>query len=238
MTDADFETIYAITLEDPENIGCMISSTPTGRRGMFYKICNFDDMKFNGDEEVRPINTTDGYHYDPRKYDKKKAAGWKEFYFPTMVNPGWSPKMEKELRKQYTEVAYEHEILADFGTETIGVYDKDLVDEAASQVYELQENGPIYPNGLTAIGVDWDKFGTASNIVVTEYDPADRQRARPEMGEEDPGFGRFRVINRIEVPKSEMHYDKAVQIIKNLDELYQPFAIYCDRGAGEIKINI
>lgn len=35
-----------------------------------------------------------------------------------------------------------------------------------------------------------------------------------------------------------MHYDVAVEKIKELDNLYQPFAIYCDRGAGEYQIEM
>lgn len=55
---------------------------------------------------------------------------------------------------------------------------------------------------------------------------------------ENSGFGRFKTINRIEFPKSDMHYDVAVNKIKELNELYQPFAIYCDRGAGEYQIEM
>ena len=157
MGDNDFETVTAVALEDPVNIGMMASSTPTGRRGKFYDICT--RIKFNQDDIVKPINTKElGYVYDTRKYDRSESYGWKEFYFPTYVNPNWSPKMEKELREQYSEVGYQHEVLAEFGTETVGVYNKDYVDEAASIEYPLEpkriKGGPI------AIGVDWDKLLT------------------------------------------------------------------------------
>lgn len=82
------------------------------------------------------------------------------------------------------------------------------------------------------------KYGAATNIVVVQYDPFDRRRPRPEMGEEEGGYGRFRVINRLEVPKSDMHYDQAVKLIKGLNDQYNPFAIYCDRGSGEYQIEL
>ena len=50
MGPEDCETIAAIAMEDPERIGMMVSSTPTGSRGMFYRICT--ELKFNKDEEV------------------------------------------------------------------------------------------------------------------------------------------------------------------------------------------
>lgn len=233
MGDEDYETISAIAMEDPENIGMMASSTPTGRRGMFYRMCV--ELKFNQEEKVRPINTKQyGYIYDPKNYDRSEAMGWKEFHFPSMVNPNWSERMKKELQAEYTEAGYQHEVLAEFGTETEGVFNKDYVDEAASMQYEFVEervtSGPI------AIGVDWDKFGATTNIVVVQYDPNDVRRSRPEIGKIDNGFGRFKVINHIEIPKSDMQYDIAVRTIMQLDKRYDPFAIRVDRGAGKHQL--
>ena len=71
-----------------------------------------------------------------------------------MVNPEWSPQMEKELRAQFSEVAYEHEVLAEFGTEMVGVFNKDYIDEASSIGYEYTTS-PSHP-GPISIGVDWD----------------------------------------------------------------------------------
>ena len=35
-----------------------------------------------------------------------------------------------------------------------------------------------------------------------------------------------------------MHYDNAVKLVVELDKVYNPFAIYPDRGAGELQIDI
>lgn len=155
MGPDDYETIAAVALEDPERIGMMVSSTPTGARGMFYRICM--ELKFNQDSLVNPVNTNKyGYIYDSRNYDRRKAKGWKEFYFPGTVNPNWNARMEEEFRQEYTEVKYQHEVLAEFGTETQGVFNKSYVDEASSIEYPLQDKrvkeGPI------AIGIDWDRI--------------------------------------------------------------------------------
>lgn len=230
MTDQDFQTIYAITLEAPKRIGVMMASTPTGRRGMFFKACM--DMKFNQENTTKTVNTRQlGYVYDTKKYDREKAEGWKEFHIPSMANPEWSESMERELHQQFSEVAYEHEVLAEFGTETVGVFNKEYVDEAASEEYPFLERA--ITNSPIAIGIDFDKFGSQSNIVVLQYDPFDKRRERPEMGGEETAMGRFKVINRIEVPKSDMHYDLAVKMVIELDKKYHPFAIYPDKGAGE-----
>lgn len=152
LGDKDFEAIYAISLEAPKRIGVMMASTPTGRRGKFYQACV--EMKFNQDAQVRPIKTKDGKHYDVRQYDRATAKGWKEFHFPTMVNPEWSPEMESEMKQMYDQAGYEHEVLAEFGTEMAGVFNKDYIDEASSNGYgylsRRTNDAPI------AIGVDWD----------------------------------------------------------------------------------
>lgn len=233
MSDKDFETISAIALEAPDRIGIMVASTPTGRRGMFHKLCT--QMKFNQDHGVQP---DEGNHYlhCADNYQRTAAEGWKEFYFPTMVNPEWSDRMEKELRGMYSNVAYEHEVLAEFGTEMVGVFNKDFIDEAASAKYPLSTerrySSPI------AIGVDWDKFGAATQIVVVQWDPYEPRRIEDNIHYNPQVPGRFRVINRIEIPKGDFTYDKAVEEICRLNEIYEPAFIFPDRGAGEYQIEM
>lgn len=230
MSDKDFEAIYAITIEAPDRIGTMIASTPTGRRGMFHKICT--QMELNQDVKLNKETN----RYDMTTYDRESAEGWAEFYYPTMVNPEWSPKMERELKSQFSEVAYEHEVLAEFGTEMVGVFNKDYIDEASSISYDYTQ-APSH-NGPISIGVDWDKSGAATQIVVTQFNPFEQRRDRPELGQDKPIYGRFQIINRIEIPKGEFTYDNAVKKIIEIDEIYNPFGIYADAGAGEYQIEL
>jgi hypothetical protein len=124
MTDADFDTIFAIALEAPKRIGVWCSSTPTGRRATFYRLC------------------TD------------KRAGWTEFYYPSMVNPEWDETMEKELRAMFsTEVAWQHEVLAEFGEETIGVFKKEFIDRAKADYRYIKSSTN---KNIRVAGVDWD----------------------------------------------------------------------------------
>jgi hypothetical protein len=84
-----------------------------------------------------------------------KSLGWTQFHHPIMVHPEWSPDMEKELRQIFSsEIAWEHEELAEFGTEVSGVFNKAYLDRAR-QEYDYIEF-PFYP-AIRTIGVDWDK---------------------------------------------------------------------------------
>lgn len=147
-------------------------------------------------------------------------SGWHEFYYPTTVNPEWSDKMDKELRNMYSAQGYVHEVLAEFGDETIGVFSKAFIDRARRN-YQYQAM-PLEKH-IRMIGVDWDKYQDATQIVVMDY---------------VKGEDRFRVLNRIEIAKSEFTFDNAVKKIIELNEMYKPDGIYIDRGHGEYQVEV
>ena len=221
-------------MEDPDNVGMMMASTPSGKRGFFYR--NSVEETFNLDDKVQPVNTKElGYIYDTSQYTREAAEGFKEFHFPSNVSPHWNERMEREMKSQFNSVEYEHEVLAEFGIEMQGVFSKEFIDEAASKSYQLKNYPEI--NAPIAIGVDYDKYGAQSNIIVLQYDPHDQRRVRTEMGDtkQETGYGRFKVINRIEIPKADNHYDLTVRRIIELNKVYNPFIIVPDAGAGEYQ---
>jgi replicative DNA helicase len=75
-----------------------MSSTPTGKRSKFWAACT------------------------------NKKMGFTEHFHPSTHNPNWGPGMEAEFRAQLSEQGYVHEILAEFGTQDTGVFDKNKVD--------------------------------------------------------------------------------------------------------------
>jgi hypothetical protein len=214
MGDADFDSVTAIAAERSE-IGISMSSTPTGRRSQFYKACTDPKMKYT------------------------------EHYHPSMHNPNWGVEMESELRAQLSEQGYVHEILAEFGTQNTGVFDKDKLDLAMLHecysyneldhyqkirvkdigiapnmyLYNNTHRAPMHP--FRTMGVDWDKYGASSSIVILDFDVI---------------YRKFKVIKRVEVPRGEYSYDNAINTIVELNEIYNPSWIYCDAGAGEYQI--
>ena len=215
MADADFDSILAIAGER-EGIGIFLSSTPTGARKRFWQCCTDPKMHF------------------------------KEFHFPSMCNPQWGPKMEEEFRAQLSENGYTHEILAEFGDQETGVFNKDKLDKAMrqemyayapltySQKHNMEEsniqvdmmipsndyllsNRVYRPNLFRTLGIDWDKYAASSSLLLLDYVPE---------------RNKFKVIRRIEVPKAEYIFDKAVKMIIELNKIYNPSFIYADRGSG------
>ena len=215
MGEADFDSVMIIAGERPE-IRTVMSSTPTGKRSKFYQACT-----------------------DPK-------MGFIEHFHPSTHNPNWNDEMEAEFRATLSEQGYVHEVEAEFGVQNTGVFDKDRVDEA-KEFYNYAyapldyyqeaaiKRGDIEPpemllydrrhpapySRFRTIGVDWDKYEETSSIIVLEFN----ERLK-----------RFMILKAYSVPRSEYSYDMAVKTIIELNEIYKPAMIYCDRGAGEYQI--
>ena len=215
MGEADFDSVMIIAGERPE-IRTVMSSTPTGKRSKFYQACT-----------------------DPK-------MGFIEHFHPSTHNPNWNDDMEAEFRATLSEQGYVHEVEAEFGVQNTGVFDKDKVDEAKEfynyayapldyyqeaavkrgdieppemLIYDRRHPAPY--SRFRTIGVDWDKYEETSSIIVLEFN----ERLK-----------RFMILKAYSVPRSEYSYDMAVKTIIELNEIYKPAMIYCDRGAGEYQI--
>lgn len=214
MSEYCFEVIAAIAIERAD-IGITVSSTPLGKRSHFYRMCTEPDL------------------------------GYSQHYHPSTHNPGWNEQMEAELRAQLTAEGYVHEVLAEFGTQEKGVFPKDKLDDAINvenyaynelkyeqrikcereevwpTMYMYDRSNPAPFNPFRTMGVDWDKFGASSSIIILDYDVIARK---------------FKVIKRVEVARSEYSYDNAINTIVELNAIYNPSYIYCDAGSGEYQI--
>ena len=220
MSREGVDAVTAIALEAPKRIGIWCSSTPTGKRDFFYDICT-----------------------NPK-------TGYKAYHFPSMVNPDWDEEMEGELRATMTEQGYIHEVEAEFGEETIGVFRKDSIEKAKNTLMyayrkinewerkQYKEQGynvkdiyylPKYTRGNPApsayriVGVDWDKYQATPQIVVTEFNEA---------------LKKFQVVWREDIPQAEFTLDYAVNKIIEINDIYKPQYIYADRGFGEYQIEM
>jgi len=193
LSDDDIDTIISVAYEDAENVRIWATSTPTGRRGRFWQWCT------------------------------KKELGWHEFHYTSHVNPTWSEVAERDARNNLTELGYVHEILAEFGDMAEGVFQRKFVEKAAEAGRELNLElvDDIDYQAIRTIGIDWDKAGAATQIVVTEYDPE---------------IDKFYPIHRAEIPSGEFTYSNAIDTIVALNEEFNPEFIYADRGHGEYQI--
>lgn len=186
-----------------------VASTPAYTRGTYYELCT-----------------------SPRQ---KKH--WHRIHVPITQNPSLTQEFIDECSATcLTELDWIKEYLAEFPEIAEGVFPKLMVDRAlrsfkyptsdelaalARAEFERRNRGETVPS--RTIGVDWDKFnkdGHGSNICVLESTPD----------------GDMRVVYREEIPQSKFTLMNAVQRVIELNEIYQPVAIYVDRGYGDYQL--
>jgi len=155
---------------------------------------------------------------------------FKEFWFPSYCNPFFSKDQEEEFREEYSESGYRHEIEADWGEDAEGVYPRKFVDKSFMDPGWNYEAGITSARNFYTIGVDWDKYGAGTNIVVLEM--------CNENYEDQRLAGKARVCYREEIPKSEFTLTKGVNRIVELNDIFQPKHIYVDRGFGEVQVEL
>lgn len=159
-----------------------------------------------------------------------RSERFQEFWFPSYCNPFFSKEQEEEFREQYSSSGYRHEIEADWGEDSEGVYPRKFVDLA------FVDPGWNYIPEITSarsfhtIGVDWDKYGAGTNIVVCEV--------CSDNYEDPQARGKVRVCYREEIGKSEYTLTKAVDRIIELNQIFNPRHIYVDRGFGEVQVEL
>jgi len=170
---------------------------------------------------------------------KEKFYDWavnndrfKEFWFPSYCNPFFDKETENEFREEYTDMVYRHEVEADWGEDTYGVYPPRLVDPACHitepwDYLEVPYDVLSDPRSFTVMGVDWDKYGAGVNIVILEI-------CSPHYG--IPALrSRLRLLYREETKKEEFTLLNGLERVKQLNNVFKPKHIYIDRGYGETQ---
>lgn len=178
-------------LMEHSDVSLLAASTPSGRRDYFWKWC-IEDMNF------------------------------KEYHFNSTMNPSWSDAMELELREFYqTEIAWQHEIMAEFGESATGVFQTQFV-EAAVQDYK-HEKCTRHPDRLYSLGVDWNDHVNGTKFYITELD---LQK------------GKFRTVAKESVQKAGWTQTSSVAKVIELNRKWRFDFIYVDEGYGATQIEL
>jgi hypothetical protein len=190
----------------------VVSSTPNGRRDMMWRFCT----------EFRDENILLDHAYV-------------EYYFPTHADINYTRADDAEQRMMLTREQYLHEIVADFGEETSGVFLKVHLERAISHYKDGYSYLPIdglyrnyAPDVKLVLGVDWDKFGAGVNMILCQVNYAEKEKG-------DPDKGRIKPIARWEIPRGSETLTQATDFIKTVNYRFNPDAIYIDRGFGEMQ---
>jgi hypothetical protein len=175
----------------------------------------------HNDVEMIAASTPSGrreyfYEFCSRRMD------FKEFFYSSLSNPSWGPKMEQELRASYrTELGWQHEILAEFGEAATSVFQFGLLEKAMTS-YKYEELKP-HPDAVYSMGIDWNDAENGTKIRIVEYNPID---------------GRIRCVASSTIQKAGWVQTSAVNEAIRMNRLWNCTYIYVDCGYGATQIEL
>lgn len=190
--DADFVASLYPIVLTHPNVYLWVSSTPTGFKTKFWEYCT------------------------------KKSIGFKEYHFPSYVIPDYSPGVEYEFRQIFTDIEYDHEILAEFGEAATGVFKKEHIAECFKRYnYSYKDCSYFNTKGYYRVmGIDWnDQAGI--HVVICEF---------------DTDWQAIKLVHKSIITHKDLVYHKAIRRILQLQRAWKCNHIYVDKGAGKMAM--
>ena len=127
--------ILNIRNEAPERIRLLCASTPSGKHEEYYRWCIDASKKYFPSKEDIKNNTFSGYQIEEKAIGE--GNGWCELYAPSNVNkellkinPDTLQTYLEDIRDELSEMRYVQEVMAEFGEEEMGVYQKKFIQQA------------------------------------------------------------------------------------------------------------
>lgn len=250
MEDNQISTIEQLTNEAPDTIKILAASTPTGKHNTYYRWCTNARKRYSPSKKDIENNEFHGYEVHTR--DGKDTEPFVEIYAPSNVNkevlkidPETGETYLQGFKNRYTEMVFAQEVMAEFGEESLGVYQKKYIQIAVDEGRRIghkyiTEWDPQHRKkyleitqgqNIRCLGVDWDKYGASTHLVCVEYDVFHTLADGKNM----PAF---KIMFHVEIPRSEFTYAHAMEKIIELDQEYKFDWIAIDRGYGESQWEI
>lgn len=133
LQDTSEEKVYQKTL--------LVSSTPNGRRDLFYALIDPDN----------------------------ENSGVKEYWYSCYANPLFNKDGEESARQTAkTESAFAHEYIADWGDVAIGVFRHQIWTVSARDYKYQTQREPRHEADHIILGIDWDKYGAGVNFCIIQ----------------------------------------------------------------------
>lgn len=242
--------ILNIRNEAPERIRLICASTPSGKHEEYYRWCIGASKKYYPTQDDIKNNRFTGYKIDEKAVGE--GNGWTEIYAPSNVNkellkinPDTLQTYLEDIRDELSEMRYVQEVMAEFGEEELGVYQKKYIYEAIKEGERLgyryitkwsKQDRKAYLKRtqgqcIRILGVDWDKYAAATNMVCMEFD-------RFHQNADGRIVPLFKMLFRIEIARSDFTYVNAMNKIIELNDEYKFDWIAIDRGYGEVQLEM
>lgn len=156
-----------------------------------------------------------------RFYETCQSKIWKEFFYPSRINPMWTEELDQLFKETLTHLGYRHEVDADFGEQEEGVFQNVYV--AAAKMAYKYGSLPYSKDWIYTIGVDWNDVKIGTTIAVTGF---------------NAGTNTFYLVDRHVVKREGWTQLDACQKISELNAVWLPAAIYVDKGFGGTQFEV
>jgi replicative DNA helicase len=156
-----------------------------------------------------------------RFYDTCLSTRFKEFHYPSNVNPLWNQELEADFREALTALGYTHEVDAEFGEQEQGVFQNAYV-QAAKKPYRYGDYEQ-YHSWIYTVGVDWNDTKNGTTINVLGFNPNNNN---------------FYVVDRHVVSRDGWTQLAACNKIAEINRLWLPKVIYVDAGFGATQLEV
>lgn len=153
---------------------------------------------------------------------------FKEIYVPSTVLPQWS-MFEPQILDESSEEAFKAEYMADFITESYGVFKSQYIAAARWNYNYLQTHDAAWWSSTwrenfysfrICIGIDWNK-NDGTEFCVAAYSPI---------------TGKFWVLEATNISPSQFSGQAYRDEVKRLNYKWNPHYIYADEGYGHTMI--
>lgn len=248
MGSNNISNILQIANEAPERIKVFTASTPCGKHEEFYKWCTGATISYRPKQEDIDNFRFSEYIIEENDVD---GNGWTEIYAPSVVNkellkinPDTGVTYLQDLQIEYSEIKFDQEVMARFGEEETGVYQRKYIDLAIEEGKRIGHKYLDYDNSIIAndylfknrqniriLGVDWDKVQSCTNFACLEFD----KLYVNQQGQIEP---KFKVLFRVEIARGEFTYTNAVNKIIELNDAFDFDWIAVDRGYGDVQVEM
>jgi len=213
---------------------------------LYLPIQQYDLLK-NQKTVVYNLSVTEDHSYTVSGFGVSNCndpkMGYKEFHFPSWENPNYNEKMDRKSQATLTRSAYEHEIMAAWGTVEMGVFDWTYFQRVFAYKYKNDSKAGVYeyrnislnPDNVRAIGM-----ANLSHWLTSRF-PARNNLARYWFGADlgysaDPSefvvFEEFNGVMKmiLRIHMEHLTYDIQADLIALMDKFYMFTMLGMDAG--------
>lgn len=149
-----------------------------------------------------------------RFFDSCNSTTWKEFHYPSYINPLWNEEKQKFFKTELTTLGWIHEIEADWGELSGGIF-QNIFIEAAETSFKYGDFS-YNPEWIYAFGVDWNDADNGTSIAVIGKSPQ----------------GLYFLVDKRTITIKEWTQKTAISEIVRMNRIWHPRFIYIDKGYG------